>query len=326
MPKLVLIDDEISRLKDEFGYFKKIETGAINFNFPTFFSNEVQSKSTTLFLSSSYKDLFYDGLGSETGTRLIPSSEAVAGLTPSSQGVAGLTPSSQGVAGLTPSSQGVAGLTPSSQGVSQFAPPLHGILSFNDYFEKSSSDKKPRTLESLLLVDSSFYQESDILLKWVNFPFENVPLESSIWQNFISKFKPKISVKKPLIPVLHQIGIDDIISFLHEKFTISDEEELTNFILKTSINLIADFHIKLQTIANLAVDFFKKENIQIVGTIEKFEDDEIKDFESISMSFRTKNVDSDKCFSLTEKLVSEIAKIEPDSLKYLQIEIIPNEH
>ena len=306
MPKLVLIDDEISRLKDEFGYFKKIETGAINFNFPTFFSNEVQSKSTTLFLSSSYKDLFYDGLGSETGTRLIPSSEAVAG--------------------LTPSSQGVAGLTPSSQGVSQFAPPLHGILSFNDYFEKSSSDKKPRTLESLLLVDSSFYQESDILLKWVNFPFENVPLESSIWQNFISKFKPKISVKKPLIPVLHQIGIDDIISFLHEKFTISDEEELTNFILKTSINLIADFHIKLQTIANLAVDFFKKENIQIVGTIEKFEDDEIKDFESISMSFRTKNVDSDKCFSLTEKLVSEIAKIEPDSLKYLQIEIIPNEH
>jgi len=169
-------------------------------------------------------------------------------------------------------------------------------------------------------IGSSLTSELENLPKWIRYTIETPKIQSTkrnLLEKFISlsKTKPKSSKKE---------GMDETLSKIEEKFNLLNRDELTKFVMKTSVNVINDFHLKLGAISEQAYDFIKNEGIDISGSIEAFKDAEIDNFESISITFLAKNIDSDRCLELTDKLITKIAETEPDVLKYIQIEIIPD--
>ena len=131
---------------------------------------------------------------------------------------------------------------------------------------------------------------------------------------------------KPLTNERLQIkGIDEVISLLSDKLTIVNNHDLRKFMMKTAINLDIGFIKKLEKVVQDIHRYFKDKNIDVMGCLELSKDEEIEDFESLSIRFLIKNADSDKCIELTEKLVSDIAEKDDDILRFLQIEVLPDE-
>jgi len=142
------------------------------------------------------------------------------------------------------------------------------------------------------------------------------PLNTNEWVKMPRKFSVKTN---------YTHDIDKLISNLKNRFDITNVFELKQFINSASIQTIENFNMQLNQVTDVIISFLNVVSKEFENKIEIFKDDEINDFESISIECYVKGSNSVQCIEWTEELVSKIIEIDKKILDVLQIEIIPYE-
>jgi len=145
---------------------------------------------------------------------------------------------------------------------------------------------------------------------------------------------PIISQNQFLIPnrekySLHKItpkpSLDDVLLNMSQKFDISYIPKLKSFVSMPIILEIPNLPERLDKIIDHISSFIHKLGRTGKSNIDVFHDEEIENFQSITIEYVIKNVTSDQCIEWTESLVSEILTIDENMLDIIRVEIIPDD-
>lgn len=129
----------------------------------------------------------------------------------------------------------------------------------------------------------------------------------------------------PLRQTIQKPRLDDILLKIPQKFDVCDIAQLRNFISIPKILEIPNLPERLDKIIYHVSSFMNKLGHEGKSKIDVFSDEEIENFQSITIEYVVKNATSDQCIQWTESLVSEIIAIDENMLNIIQVEIIPDD-
>lgn len=131
--------------------------------------------------------------------------------------------------------------------------------------------------------------------------------------------------RKFSIQTKQKSNIDEIILNLNNKFDITNAFELKQFITNNPVQTIEKFGIQLKQVTDMVVSFLDTVSSGSKNKIDIFKDEEINNFQSISMECYVKGSNGVQCIKWTDEIIEKIIEIDEKILNVLQIEIIPYE-
>ena len=128
-----------------------------------------------------------------------------------------------------------------------------------------------------------------------------------------------------LLQTAKKPSLNDVLLNIPQKFDNFDIIKLESFISTPTILEILNLPERLDKIICHVNSFIKKLGNNGKSKINVFSDEEIENFQSITIEYAVKNATSDQCIQWTELLVSEIIEIDENMLNMTQVEIIPDD-
>lgn len=148
--------------------------------------------------------------------------------------------------------------------------------------------------------------------------WENVYAIGSLNADDLFKIPRRFSVQTK-----QKSNIDESISKLKNRFDITNVSELKQFIISNPVQTIENFCTQLNQVTDMISSFLDTLSSESKNKIGIFKDEEINDFQSISIECYIKEANSTQCIELTDEIISKIIEIDEKILDVLQIEIIP---
>ena len=172
---------------------------------------------------------------------------------------------------------------------------------FQNYLTSSESEKK---------INDTWFDFDDLL------KISPVVLQDDFVPRY-EKYSLRQTSQKP--------NLNDILLNVPQKFDIFDIAKLKSFISTHAILEIPNLPERLDKIICHVSSFMHKLGCDGKSQIDVFSDEEIENFQSITIEYVVKNATSDQCIQWTESLISEIIVIDENMLNIIQVEIIPDD-
>ena len=185
------------------------------------------------------------------------------------------------------------------------------------------SDQIETYLESLVdNVNAFSTHEKKIKNTW--FGFHGLwDLSPVVLQDQIFMRNNRKSVSHKIIP---KLNLDTVMSKMSQKFDISNTANIKKFVSTPIVLEMPNLVERLDKIIECVSSFMSKLDFVGKSEIDVFNDEEIEDFQLITIEYHVKNSTSDQCIQFTRDLVYEITQIDEDMLNMIQVEVIPDDN